>query len=104
LVVLDYFAYDDRDSRVWVPAGNLGVVAVIDGVTDKITTVGGFQTGEVELRGRKRVMGPSSASIGDGVVYIGNRVDANICVIRAMGHCRCPSHWRSCCRSITVDS
>jgi len=28
-------------------------------------------------------MGPSSASIGDGVVYIGNRGDANICVINA---------------------
>lgn len=82
-VVLDYFAYDDRHGRVWVPAGNLGVVAVIDGVTDKITTVGGFRTGEVELFGKKRVMGPSSVSIGDGVVYIGNRGDSNICVIDA---------------------
>jgi DNA-binding beta-propeller fold protein YncE len=83
LVVLDYFAYDDRHARVWVPAGNLGVVAVIDGVTDKITTIGGFHTGEVELFGKKRVMGPSSVSIGDGVVYIGNRGDSTICVINA---------------------
>lgn len=83
LVVLDYFSYDHRHARVWVPAGNLGVVAVIDGVTDKITTVGGFHTGEVELLGKKRVMGPSSVSIGDGVIYIGNRADSNICVINA---------------------
>jgi DNA-binding beta-propeller fold protein YncE len=83
LVVLDYFAYDYRRARVWVLAGNLGVVAVIDGVTDKITTVGGFSTGEVELLGKKRVMGPSSVSIGDGVVYIGNRGDSSICVIDA---------------------
>lgn len=83
LVALDYFAYDDRHGRVWVPAGNLGVVAVIDGVSDKITTVGGFHTGEVEFRGRKRLLGPSSVSIGDGVVYIGNRGDSNICVIDA---------------------
>jgi len=83
LVVLDYVAYDDRHARLWVPAGNLGVVAVIDGVTDKITTVGGFRTGEVELLGKKRVMGPSSVSIGDGVAYIGNRGDSNICVVNA---------------------
>jgi DNA-binding beta-propeller fold protein YncE len=83
LVVLDYFAYDDRRARVWVPAGNLGVVAVIDGVTDKVTTVGGFGTGEVELLGKRRLMGPSSVSIGDGVAYIGNRGDSSICVIHA---------------------
>lgn len=83
LVTLDYFAYDKQNARLWVPAGNLGVVAVIDGVTDKITTVDGFQTREVVLPDRKRVMGPSSVSIGDGVVYIGNRADSNICVINA---------------------
>lgn len=83
LVALDYFAYDDQHARAWVPAGNLGVVAVIDGITDKITTVGGFRTGEVEWLGKKRVMGPSSVSIGDGVVYVGNRADSNICVIDA---------------------
>ena len=83
LVVLDYFAYDSRHDRVWVPAGNLGIVAVIDGVTDKIKTVGGFRTGEVELLGKKRVMGPSSVSIGDGVAYVGNRGDSSICVINA---------------------
>jgi DNA-binding beta-propeller fold protein YncE len=83
LVTLDYFAYDKQNARLWVPAGNLGVVAVIDGITDKITIVGGFQTREIVLPDRKRVMGPSSVSLGDGVVYIGNRADSNICVINA---------------------
>jgi len=57
-VILDY-AYDSRHQKLWVPAGNLGLTAVIDGKTDQITMVGGFKTSEVELRGRKWVMGPS---------------------------------------------
>ena len=83
LVVLDYFAYDAQHSRLWVPASNLGLVAVIDAQTDDIRTVGGFRTGQVELRGRKLTIGPTSVSIGEGVVYIGNRGDSNICVIDA---------------------
>lgn len=83
VVALDYFAYDHRHVRVWVPASNLGVVAVIDAATDKVTTVGGFQTGEVELLGKKRLLGPTSVSIGEGVVYIGNRGDSSICVVDA---------------------
>jgi hypothetical protein len=44
------------------PLVTWGLVAVLDAVTDKITTVGGFHTGEVKLLGRKRVMGPSSVT------------------------------------------
>lgn len=83
LVALDYFAYDPEHERVWVPASNLGVVAVIDAKTDRITTVSGFHTGEVEIRGKKRVLGPMSVSIGNGVVYVGNRGDSTVCVIDA---------------------
>src|SRR5215471_4305080 len=75
VVALDYFAYERRHGRIWVPASNLGVVAVIDTETDKITTVGGFRTGEVEFGGKKRLLGPTSVAIGDGVVYIGSRGD-----------------------------
>src|SRR5215831_10684469 len=78
VVALDYFAYERRHARVWLPASNLGVVAVIDAATDKITTVGGFGTGEVELLGKRRLLGPTSVSIGDGIVYIGNRGDSSI--------------------------
>jgi len=83
LVTLDYFAYDRAHARLWVPAGNLGVVAVIDESTDKITAIPGFHTAEITLPDRKRVLGPSSVSIGNGVVYVGNRGDSNICAIDA---------------------
>src|SRR5206468_8830978 len=42
-----------------------------------------FKTGEVELRGRKLPLGPTAVSVGDGVVYIGNRGDLSLCVIDA---------------------
>ena len=83
LVTLDYFAWDRSRRRLWVPAGNLASVQVIDARTDAITSVSGFSTAEVELRGRKVTIGPTSVSIGDRVVYVGNRADSSICVIDA---------------------
>ena len=83
LVTLDYFAWDRSTGKLWVPAGNLACVDVIDGKTDKITRITGFQTAEVELRGRKVMVGPTSVTIGKGVVYVGNRADSSICVIDA---------------------
>src|SRR5881409_2922429 len=82
-VALDYFAYDRATGRLWVPASNTGSVDVIDEATDAVSQVTGFQTGEIERRGRKITLGPTAASIGDGVVYIGNRGDATICIIDA---------------------
>ncbi len=82
-VALDYFACDPATGKVWVPASNLGSVDVIDEKTDTVSQVTGFQTGEVERRGRKIMVGPTAASIGDGVVYIGDRGDATLCVIDA---------------------
>ena len=83
LVTLDYFAWDRSTEKLWVPAGNLGSVDVIDGKTDEITRITGFQTKEIELKGRKVVIGPTSATVGKGVVYVGNRADASICLIDA---------------------
>ena len=80
-VALDYFAYDPVTGKVWVPASNLGSVVVIDEKTDAVSQVAGFKTGEIERRGRKVTLGPTAASIGDGVVYIGNRGDATLCWI-----------------------
>src|SRR6267143_701036 len=80
-VALDYFAYDSANGKVWVPASNPGAVDVIDEKTDAVAQITGFKTGEVERRGRKVTLGPTAASIGDGVVYIGNRGDATLCVI-----------------------
>jgi DNA-binding beta-propeller fold protein YncE len=82
-VALDYFAFDRATEKLWVPASNIGSVDVIDGKTDAVTQITGFQTGEIERRGRKIMVGPTAASIGDGVVYIGDRGDSSICVINA---------------------
>lgn len=81
LVTLDYFAFEPAHQRVWVPAGNLGAVDVIDARTDKITPIPGFRTAEREVRGQRRVLGPSSATLGDGVVYVGSRADSSICAL-----------------------
>src|SRR5438128_1048822 len=83
VVRLDYFAYDRSTGRVWVPASNTGSVDVIDESSDAVSQVTGFKTGEVELRGRKVTLGPTAVSVGDGVVYIGNRGDSTLCVIDA---------------------
>jgi DNA-binding beta-propeller fold protein YncE len=83
LVMLDYFAYDHASQSLWVPAANTGSVDVIDTATDEIKRVEGFSVAEVELRGKRRSVGPSSVAIGDGVVYIGSRADSKICVINS---------------------
>jgi len=83
VVVLDYFAYDAQTGRLWVPASNTGSVDVIDETTDVVSQVTGFDTGEVELRGRKVTLGPTALTVGNGVVYIGNRGDSTLCIIDA---------------------
>jgi len=82
-VVLDYLAVDRGRHQVWVPAGGTGNTVVIDTRTQETRLVERFPVAEVERRGRKRVVGPSSATLGDGVVYIGNRGDSSVCAIDA---------------------
>jgi DNA-binding beta-propeller fold protein YncE len=83
VVTLDYFAYDRSTGKLWVPASNTGNVDVIDENSDAVSQVAGFKTGEVELRVRKVTLGPTAVSVGDGVVYIGNRGDSTLCIIDA---------------------
>lgn len=78
---MDYIAYDAKTGFVWVPAINIGSVYVVDTSNDSVREIPGFATNEVELGGRKRTQGPSGVSVGDGVVYIGDRADASICAI-----------------------
>jgi DNA-binding beta-propeller fold protein YncE len=82
-VALDYFAYDRATGKLWVPASDTESVDMIDEATDAVSRITGFQTGEIERHGRKITVGPTAASIGDGVVYIGNRGNATLCVIDA---------------------
>ncbi len=78
---LDYIAYDAAHARVWVPVGGTGSVDVYDVEAGTFTTVGGFKTAEREFRGKKRTMGPSAVSLGDGVAYVGNRATAEVCAV-----------------------
>src|ERR1700687_1741827 len=54
-IYMAYLAYDPHPGCVWAPAGNTGVVDVIDSATNKVTPISGFTTKEVDVRGRKRV-------------------------------------------------
>ena len=77
-ILMDYIACDPSTGFVWIPAGNTGAVDVIDSATSQLKQVTGFPTAEVGPADRKRVVGPSSVSIGEGSVYIGNRGDSSI--------------------------
>jgi DNA-binding beta-propeller fold protein YncE len=76
-VGMDYLAYDAVNDRVWVPAGNTGNVDVVDAATGKLTSIGGLATAPSRRSDRPR-MGPSSATVGEGVVWIGNRGDDTV--------------------------
>jgi DNA-binding beta-propeller fold protein YncE len=80
-VRMDYLTADLAHGRIWVPAGNTGNVDVVDIGTGKVTPIGGFPTGSYRRPGGLGVVqtGPSSAAVGDGVVWIGNRGDQSVC-------------------------
>ena len=82
-VSMDYISYDPATNSVWVPGGNTGAVDVIDAATGNVRQISGFSTKEVEGRGGKRILGPTSVSIGEGVVYIGNRGDSTVCAFNS---------------------
>ncbi|HZU23816.1 MAG TPA: hypothetical protein VE998_13375 [Terriglobales bacterium] len=82
-ITMDYIAYDPATGYVWVPAINLGVVDVVDTSNDSVREITGFATNEIEAGGRKRAQGPSGVSVGEGVVYIGDRADSSICAVDA---------------------
>jgi DNA-binding beta-propeller fold protein YncE len=81
-VGMDFLAYDAATGRIWVPAGNTGNVDVIDSATGKVTALGGFATKAATRPGGPN-MGPSSVTIGDGVVWVGNRGDDRVCAFDA---------------------
>jgi len=80
-ITMDYIAYDPKTGYVWVPAINIGSVDVVDTSNGSVREISGFATKELEVRGRKRAQGPSGVSIGDGLVYIGDRADSSVCAI-----------------------
>jgi DNA-binding beta-propeller fold protein YncE len=82
-VLLDYLVVDRPRHRVWVPAGGTGRVDVIDTRTGELRSVEKFPAADVERGGKKRRVGPSSVTVGDGVVYVGNRADSSVCAVDA---------------------
>jgi hypothetical protein len=82
-VLMDYLAYDRAHHRIWVPAGNTARVDVIDTSSGELHQVEGFATAELERHGTKRTVGPSAATVGEGVVYVGNRGDSSVCEVSA---------------------
>ena len=65
-IYMDYIAFDPATGFVWAPAGNTGAIDIVDTATQKVKQIGGQGTKEVEVRGRKRIFGPTSVTIGKG--------------------------------------
>jgi len=82
-VSMDYIAFDPSTNGLWVPAGNTGAVDVVDVATGKVRQIPDLPTAEVPARGGTRVLGPSGVSIGNGVVYIGNRGGSEVCAFNS---------------------
>jgi DNA-binding beta-propeller fold protein YncE len=82
-VSMDYIAFDPATNSLWVPGGSTGAVDVVDVATDKVRQIPNLPTSQMQARGGTRVLGPSGVSIGDGVVYIGNRGGSEVCAFNA---------------------
>src|ERR1700682_6791480 len=82
-VSMDYIAFDAATNSLWVPGGNTGAVDVVDVATGKVRQIPNLATSQVQARGGTRVLGPSAVSIGEGVVYIGNRGGSDVCAFHA---------------------
>jgi DNA-binding beta-propeller fold protein YncE len=82
----DYIAFDPATRAVWMPTGSTGRVDVLDVATGAFRSIEGFATAEVEGRRGRRVVGPSSVTLGDGVAFVGNRGNNQVCAVdvRAM--------------------
>ncbi len=82
-VMVDYLTADRPRGRVWVPVGDTGTADVFDVATGTFTRVEGFKTAERDVRGKKRLVGPSSAGVSDAFAFIGNRATSEVCAVDA---------------------
>ena len=78
---LDYIAYDRARARVWVPVGDTGSVDAFDIEKRTFSRIDGFDKAQVEVRGKVRMLGPSAVSVGDSVVYVGDRATNKVCSV-----------------------
>jgi len=77
----DYIVAERARGRVWVPIGDTGSADVYDVAANAFARVDGFKTAEREIRGKKRLVGPSAVTIGDGFAYVGNRATSEVCAV-----------------------
>jgi hypothetical protein len=82
-VSFDYLAADRVNGKVWVPISNAGSVYVLDVATATFAKIDGFKTTEREVRGKKRIVGPSAVAVGSGMAYVGNRATSEVCAVDA---------------------
>jgi DNA-binding beta-propeller fold protein YncE len=82
-VTLDYVAFEPARSRVWIPVGDTASVDVFDVHSRTFVRIDGFKSVEREAHGRKRMLGPSAAAVGEGYVYVGDRASSEVCPIDA---------------------
>src|SRR5499427_9786385 len=82
-VSMDYIAFDPATGSLWVPGGNTGAVDVVDVKTGSVRQILSLPTAEIQARGGTRVLGPSGISIGQGVVYVGNRGGSELCAFNS---------------------
>src|SRR5437660_2333923 len=68
---------------MWELEGKMGLVLGTDSTRGAEKQIAGLHTAEMGSGERKRVVGPSSVTIGDGVVYVGNRGDSTVCAFDA---------------------
>lgn len=80
---IDHVALDAAASRLWIPAGSTGQIAVVDLVTGRHDLI----SGQAHDKGQP-LGGPSSAAAGDGMVYVGNRADRSVCAFDARTRAR----------------
>jgi hypothetical protein len=78
---VDYVVYEPQNARVWVPVGRTGSVDVFDTARQAFTRVDGFGTTERDVGGKKRTLGPSAVTVGEGVVYVGDRGSSEVCPV-----------------------
>lgn len=78
-VTMDYIAFDPATLFLWAPAGNTGLVVIVDTVNGSLRQISGFPTAEMGSGERKRIVGPSSVTIGHTSAYVGNRADSTVC-------------------------
>lgn len=74
-ISMDYLAIDVTRGQLWVPAGNSERVDVIDLESQRLRSIEHLAT----AKSGDRTVGASSASVGDGVVFVGNRADSSVC-------------------------